>query len=1000
MKNNFIFRIFCTFQWMFIINLVHGQNPYTYPPRVIQGVNETYQELTYIDPHTIISPKDPGIANAVIFNECALVDYIAGFEIKLTDGFTAGSMDSWPKCGNSNFGEFKAYIEHRMDVVVITPDISHLNSTDGMLHVNKWEKLELGFILPPEYMTAVDDFFAHYWINSVDPVHDLNPYAYDSLQVQVILTRPDQTQITKKAFFMREAQWSSTQINGQPDAQLPEEASLNNPLHPYFWRFRFTPDQENATLPWKFTISISAPLSAPSNFPSFTADGFVFMCDQNLSDNHGFLKVNANGNGYLQFENAGEPFFGIGENLADFNHGVWPYNNPYDERNSDFFLYDFDRFKSTLDELSTSGSNFVRLGLHRNTFAPEHEYLGVYDQYTSTPTCDGPNYAGPNCTIPQNPCCLAGKDRNRQFNCWVFDKIVDRLRDDHMYAKLELEFFQPIIAYQTFSWGDDIYFRNYIKKIGAIPPYTTISEYFTGTHPAIGNDPGTADALYYWKRRIAYILNRWGYSVNIPIFSTFNELDQTLSFQDASLGSSNDICCNNKNTFYSKNPVVRNAIDTWHNEIISFTKNPDPQTGLADNNHLWSVDYTNGYLGSVHTPLEYQDYYRLFNNPNIDLIDLHDYRYEKYMADIRYDLLQNTVRDPLKINCNKPFNFGEVGSGNYTAPFYNNYDISFHNMIWSTAMQGSYATGLDWYSPLIHRWPRANPEPNPPWLNNNPPTELGEIFVLYDQITPILHSYYTDKIKSLYHNYKPLYDFNNNSSSYNYYENINIPHKFYDAVQAIESYYLTESNGNYAAGWIHNIEYNWENEYYYDFQNFNWNGCNLPTPSGIPLQGFNSGQYYDISYHYTRMGTPPPFFPQNQFSIQADPMGQLTISAAVLNYLGCDTNTADFAFSIKQQGFMREIQAKSDIVLTTNFGVNIIPNPNFGSFNIYLTNINGNDTNACHVYVFDLSGRLIAKQVKPAINFFRFSIGDASKGCYFIEIKKGENSQFKKIIVQ
>jgi|GEM_PF-5900563 len=233
-----------------------GQAQFPTPPVIVPG--NTWNSGLH---HTTTSPgircphePEPPMW---ITNE-AHAEFVSGTAVHLTEGFHAG--------GFIGIGQFHAYIGEGFGdpaaLVLISP-AADTSVVDATVQVPRWEKLELGLELPPVYQAAIDSFFTHYYSNGpegpatpgmVDPLHDLNPYADDSLQLLMTLTRPSGTQTLKWGFFMREAVWEN-QVSQV--AMLIEDTV--GPLAPYNIRFRFAPDTVGE---WTFSLSVKAPHTA------------------------------------------------------------------------------------------------------------------------------------------------------------------------------------------------------------------------------------------------------------------------------------------------------------------------------------------------------------------------------------------------------------------------------------------------------------------------------------------------------------------------------------------------------------------------------------------------------------------------------------------------------------------------------------------------------------------------------------------------------------------
>jgi len=286
-------------------------------PTIIQDVSWTSGTHHIAQSPAIISPYDAGLP--VTISAAANAEFISGTEVRLTDGFHAGSF--------SSEGQFRARIGEQFgdpEALVLIPSDPGAQVVDGVVHVPKWEKLEIGIELPQVYKEAIDRFFAHYYSNgpnefatpgSVSAVYDLNPYADDSLQLVMTLTKPDGTQTLKWGFFMREAKWNSE----TSDVAILIEDN-DGPSSPYNMRFRLAPDVVGE---WNFAISLKAPYTTSLNgtpLPHVVYEGLRFTCGPPLPDNEGDLRVNSVNKRMLQFE-SGKSFFGMGPNLADQDGG-------------------------------------------------------------------------------------------------------------------------------------------------------------------------------------------------------------------------------------------------------------------------------------------------------------------------------------------------------------------------------------------------------------------------------------------------------------------------------------------------------------------------------------------------------------------------------------------------------------------------------------------------------------------------------------------------------
>ncbi|MGB6048654.1 MAG: hypothetical protein WBG34_13745, partial [Flavobacteriales bacterium] len=372
---------------MLLSTLVMGQT--AFPDHVIQ--DETWTDGVHHVAVTqkILSPGDE--YQPMVISGTADAEYVSGTSIHLAPGFHAGEF--------TDNGLFHAHIDQALgpdgDVVLVAPD-PYASVMSNTLHVPKWEKLEIGLRLPQEYQDAIERFFVNYYADSsnsfvatpgnVDTVHDLNPYADDSLQLVMTLTSPSGAHTMKWGFFMREAIWE-----GSSPASLPVE-DTSDVLYPYHIRFRLAPEEEGD---WQFSLTLNAPHTTTlggSSLPSTLYTGYTFHCDPALPDNKGPLEVNASNRRTLQFED-GTPYFGLGVNLEATGYGqhipgcggptaTWADGNGYR-----LVWNNFLDVSNAMEDLRSVGGNFARVWLMNKTFAPENVNLGVYDRFRELLQC-------------------------------------------------------------------------------------------------------------------------------------------------------------------------------------------------------------------------------------------------------------------------------------------------------------------------------------------------------------------------------------------------------------------------------------------------------------------------------------------------------------------------------------------------------------------------------------------------------------------------------------
>jgi hypothetical protein len=1024
-----------------------AQTPY--PELTVQDV--TWMEGThhYAVTNTILSPATASLPTEI--GASADVEFVSATEVHLLPGFHAGGFNSQ--------GQFHARIDQGLgdpaDLVIISPapdgSSPYGSIEDNVVHVHKWEKVEVGLRLPQAYQEAIDQFFEHYYPynyppylpdnsltnvatpGSIDAIHDLNPYADDSLQLVMTLTRPDGTRTMKWGFYMRETTWDAVTEN----AELTEDPS--NPLHPHHIRFRFAPDMEGE---WRFDLSVKAPYTQTSTgnlLADLTLTGLSLVCEAALPDNNGHLEVNALNQRTLQFAGApiaGDetPFFGLGVNLgARRNDGIQGFN-PYK-----FYRKDLLRLTETFSLLHDVGGNFVRMYLMPNSFAPEWVNLGVYDAFRTPQVCD----------VNALPGCLNGGwttdvTGNCQYQCWAFDQIVDQARASNIYIQLCIDPYPPVVDYEKFIWGAHPYLLNYLEPKRENPPDPNPLDlkrfFFSFQGDEDPDDPIAVRLLdegvfYYWKRRYKYVMSRWGWSVNIPIIEPFNEIDQMLSYSNKDMTPDPNIPCQQwgdepdwatcleNRVNWTADPKLPGTVSDWFTNMAEYVRGQqteDPvHSPLGEDKKLFLASYAGGHP-------DWSTYHSTFSNDNVDLIDAH--RAPQNPWDLRAWNAQaelyrtNFTNDGLK----KPFHHGEFTSyGDYRFPeqpphtyeyngtytLFDNYDVSFHNELWSSTFSGSFAAGTTWGWERVFWWPDALPVPPPDGGNPNGPnhlTSLGAINKLYLGDAPNGLPFYAEvENRTLQHHYKPLSDFLGKPSvqELGLFTEHFTPHVVES--NGIECFYLINDAQDVAVGWVHNASAYWRNALYikYGFQHYM--DCAAPPSQTIMLTGFATNTNFKVSYHPTRATMTD--LPVDQVDLNANPFGVITLNlnTAPLNGVfplsltgnfknHLDTLHSDYAFIIATD-LIKRLDSPTDADeagVEAIWDFSLFPNPTRNRFTIGFM-----DSTPKSIELLDISGRTVRSWSRVTSARPEFSIDGLAHGAYWVRATDGTNQKTKKLLI-
>ncbi|MCW5899829.1 MAG: T9SS type A sorting domain-containing protein [Flavobacteriales bacterium] len=1010
-----------------------AQTPY--PDHTIQDVswNSGTHHFAVVTQH-IIAPGTPILP--VLITGTADADFVSGSRVRLAPGFHAG--------GFATGGRFRAYIDESLgqpaDLIIIAPDPQGA-LVDNIVHVPKWEKFEVGLRLPQAYQAAVDSFFTHYYSGGPDSaatpghvqhLYDLNPYADDSLQLVWTLHGPGGQLRMKWGFYMKEAKWNGT---GNTAFLVTDSAS---PMFPYHIRFRFAPDEQG---PWQFSLSIKAPhtRTPPDQpLPDLYHTGYSFHCDAPLPDNKGHLSVHEVNRRVLKFEN-GEPFFGLGVNMADWRRNAAGYGSTYRRR-------DHEEMLKTMELLGDVGGNFMRMFLMDKIFSPEYVNLGVYDHFKVPVLC-----ALSESTDPQQDCdrgWINGLLGNCQNQCWAFDGMLDQARTHNIYLQLCIDPYPPVIAYEKMGWGAHPYKLHFLDKNRQNPPlnaYNMREFFYEDGDPA---NKGAGTIFYYWMRRYKYIMSRWGWSVNLPIIEPFNEIDQMLSYRELpndSLGSGDgvsdcsqvddtaiahrDICRENRGQWLRDDglPLV---LDQWLSDIADYTRGEanfqDPVSSpLGEGKKLFMISYTDArdatHNGNLNVP-----HYLPFTNPKIDLIDVHKgafmteqttewaaSQFIRHMTEHAERFWSNYPQPNAPQAARKPINHGEsqhYTSFNYSGKhhdllkYFHNYDIAFHTELWSSAFSGKFAAGTTWHWERVFWWPDAleTPPPDP----QNPfsslfTNELGQPNHLW-----VSNADYHVVNKRTHHHFKPLADLLNHPSwlAYDFFgQDFRVRRN--EDFSGLDVYYLQNKVppydlANVAIGWVQNRNASLYNNYYLHSGRQRFFECTPPAGgegSTTWLSGFEPGTYH-ISWFPTRLNStvhPPDGEVATSISgaIELDLTGHF--GGIFNNFL--DTLRSDYAFIITPLPFVKSLMQADepeDLPIGTSWDFLIHPNPTRGEFTLRFP-----DDGAKDIAIMDLTGRLVARYASVTGAFVQFPHLHLSQGAYWVRASDGQRAKAKQLII-
>lgn len=304
-----------------------------------------------------------------------------------------------------------------------------------------------------------------------------NPYDASDIRVYATFFPPNAPGqgIEQDAFFYKQYGYGS--VADPTISSCDDTATAADPTFLFLvaneaqWKVRFAPDKIGT---WQYVITVKTPTT--------TSSSAVFTMDVTNSTNPGFVKVQRDA-GFIFSEN-NENFIPFGLNTHSPSHNNQNNFNRYHARLN----------IQAIDRLAESGGNAIRLMLTPASFQFEWG--------------DG------------NVCNYD----NGQAAMYVLDRIIEHAHDKGIYIQFCIE-----SQSQLYDATHDNHINNKtdgtpINNAWDTNPYRRLKNPSTSRRPLdFFTDP---DCIGYYKKKLRYLLARWGYSTNIMAFEMFNELEQ------------------------------------------------------------------------------------------------------------------------------------------------------------------------------------------------------------------------------------------------------------------------------------------------------------------------------------------------------------------------------------------------------------------------------------------------------------------------------------------
>lgn len=338
---------------------------------------------------------------------------------------------------------------------------------------------------------------------------------------------------------------------------------------------------------------------------------------------------------------------------------------------------------------------------------------------------------------------------------------------------------------------------------------------------------------------------------------------------------------------------------------------------------------------------------------------------------------------------------------------FHNYNVSFHNEIWSSTFSGKFAAGTSWEWHRVFWWERAMPNPPQDAANN----ELdGTLLRGYPGHTNHLdlNLGFPVQIKNrpVHHHFAPLAYLLNHPSwvALNFFDNELVVGSVYDPApenpNLLECYFMRSAAGDAAIGWAHNRKASSMNNFYIknspETQNFF--GCEAPSATSLLIPGLMPSTEYYITWFPTwANSTVCPLDTVWMSNASGDLF--LDISSAplgdTLQYF-TDTLHADYAFIVTLDEFVKSRIADEPPDSADNLAWDFSLYPNPTRQEVFMR---FRDDSSKEIALFDIAGRCVLVNSAITSTSHRITVCDLAKGPYFIRVSDGITSCTKKLII-
>lgn len=899
-------------------NSSSGQNgPYLQPPTIFTG---SYSSGT--QSNTVFNAE----LNNVQVSNAANYDIQARQYIHMGPGNVAAALTS---------GQFHAHIEESpLDVV------SYYPSATGFDNVAVYDKFELGIKLPAAITKKVDDFFGKYKITNDHNGYGceynqgrnyINPYDPDQISVEATFSFPERPPQVVYGFYYREYHYSNG-ITPTYATNWIENLELQ-----YHWRVRFAPKEVGTyTVTWVVRVNGAVVLrdDIGQSFTTIPSSSLGFI---KLGQNNKFMVTQPDRYSPertilpIGLVNANPKVAGTDANDPVPSTDCLPWGSGDLEYPSRYWWH-----RETIKtRIADQGGNIVRMMYKPYSYDIEWEHLGVYDAAQKKPIQNGmtvvqARQAGFLFAEHVDPNHVTDyKGTSRQAVMWEFDRLLDMAKENNLYIQLCVETEENGFNVKPgATWTRSPYFTSAIS----LPKDSfSLLQFFT--------DPKAKSA---YKKKLRYMIARYGYSTNIADFEMFNEV-QFLANQMGG-GNASDI--------YFK---------PWLDEMLTYIKGP---AGLNHRDHLFTASYEDGNGGD-----------QVGDLPGLDFMSRHPYNWN---LDVSFFAAYNDVKY-FRNRYKKPCQAGEMGIqadwGCFNSMFPELIGPTFHTLLWSTAFISGVTSGLD-------MWGHVGLEVDPAAPTTHP---CGDGYIQH--FKPL--QAFIKNIEFDRDNYVPKYDNSDPVETFYLIDNNGI-----NATNALgyvrnRTFWWT----NFTNPGSPLYDPNLAQEYQASIKQNCTSSVSLPSAqpvltgslSGVSIGNLKSQSWYAIDWYNTYVDPAIQNPVISSSYVFSSPTGKVYIDPPPFG----DCEHQEFGFKLN------EVFSKKDgnTVQPLSSGISVYPNP--ASDKIYFRS-NGKEIKNPVIELYDLTGRLIATQR----NSNELDLPKVANGIYTVRISGEHFTEVVKVKIE